>query len=462
MSNATPLSLPRRTYLKSGASLCAALAAAIHLPSIAQSSDIDAVLLGRWDLSLIRKDGDFQTVWLFEKSADGKLLVATIGPNQIGLSLTQLSIARRQFIFTGMSALGSTALNGNIDGDKISGAWEAGSESGQLIAKKRSVARVLPLLALFDRTIAVLEAALFTTNRFNDEWQAAKQKARSSITEATLERELVLTIRQLLRVLKLSHMGFYALTNANVSAMASAASQNNVDLVFESRMLPANIAYLKIKSFAEGPAYRAKLDEIFAGFKNANGLVLDLRGNSGGTLNLAMRVGDHLFDTKRTFGVFATRAGLEKFQATDIAAINIAKVVTFDGYALDDFQRDLKREGALSIASGGRGASTFTPSVAVLQNERCASTTEALLATLKETSRARLFGVKTAGAMLSSAELVVADGYVVRLAYADFRTLNGKSLEGIGVSPDEMVENGLFGDKVLDRAVAWVKAKQKI
>jgi len=75
-------------------------------------------------------------VWLFEKSADGKLLVATIGPNQIGLSLTQLSIARRQFSFTGISALGRTALNGNIDGDKISGAWEAGSESGQLIAKK--------------------------------------------------------------------------------------------------------------------------------------------------------------------------------------------------------------------------------------------------------------------------------------------------------------------------------------
>ena len=47
MSNATPLSLPRRTYLKSGAILCAALAAAIHLPSIAQSSDIDAVLLDR-------------------------------------------------------------------------------------------------------------------------------------------------------------------------------------------------------------------------------------------------------------------------------------------------------------------------------------------------------------------------------------------------------------------------------
>jgi len=397
-------------------------------------------------------------VWLFEKSADGKLLVATIGPNQIGLSLTQLSIARRQFSFTGISALGRTALNGNIDGDKISGAWEAGSESGQLIAKKRSVARVLPLLALFDRTIAMLEAALFTTNRFNDEWQAAKQKARSSITEVTLERELVLTIRQLLRVLKLSHMGFYALTNANVSAMAGAASQNNVDLVFESRMLPANIAYLKIKSFAKGPAYRAKLDKIFAGFKNANGLVLDLRGNSGGTLNLAMRVGDHLFDTKRTFGVFATRAGLEKFHATDIAAIDIAKVLSFDGYALDDFQRDLKREGALSIASGGRGAATFSQPVAVLQNEGCASTTEALLATHKETGRARLFGVKTAGAMLSSAELPVADGYVVRLAYADFRTRNGRSLEGIGVNPDETVESGLFGDRVLDRALTWVKS----
>lgn len=287
-----------------------------------------------------------------------------------------------------------------------------------------------------------------------------KEKARSAITAATLEREVVLSIRQLLRTLKLSHMGFYALPNVSPSP-SSVELARDVGLVFESRMLANDIAYLKIKSFAEGQAYRAKLDEIFGSFRNAKGLVLDLRGNTGGTLNLAMRLGDHLYETKRAVGVFATRHGLQKFQATDIAALDIEKLPVFDGYAVDDFQRALKREGAISIASGSRGTDgvpTFSASVAVLQNERCASTTEALLAILSETKRARLFGAKTAGAMLSSTEIDVAGGYVLRLAYADFRTRGGKSLEGVGVTPDTVVENGLFGDRVLERALSWVKS----
>lgn len=177
MTKATPLSSARRAYLRSAARASAAIVAAICLPSIAQSPDAAASILGRWDLSFIRKDGDFHTVWLFALTANNKLTAATIGPNQFGLSLSDLNINGREFTFKGTSALGSVQLRGTLNGDHIVGTWEAGSESGQLIAKKRSDVLGIPFTALFDRTIEKLEAELFTTNLFNDEWRLAKRKS---------------------------------------------------------------------------------------------------------------------------------------------------------------------------------------------------------------------------------------------------------------------------------------------
>ena len=453
------ISTERRAITSYALFASSGLAAFITCPTSAIANalatpDASAAWLGRWNLTFTRKEGDIDTVWLFEADATGKLSAATIGSNQFGLSIPTLSIDGSRFTFTGTSVLGATNLVGTITNATINGTWTAGDQSGNFTAAKRTDGRTTALLALFDRTIDVLETQLFTTDRFNDEWRAAKEKSRASLTDKTTERELALTIRQLLRVPKLSHMGFYVLPTIKPPSL-----EVDTAAVIESRVLKANIAYLKISSFAEGDAYRAALDAAFVTFKNAKGLVLDLRDNTGGTLNLAMRLGDHLFAAKRSFGVFATRAGLAKFNATSIAAMPADQLAQFDGYALDDFQRDLKRESALTISSGGRAPAVFTGNVAVLHNERCASTTEALLATLKESKRARLFGVKTAGAMLSSAELAIADGYVLRLAYADFRTLAGQSIEGVGVTPNDVVSKGLFGDRILDRASSWLQAE---
>jgi C-terminal processing protease CtpA/Prc len=45
---------------------------------------------------------------------------------------------------------------------------------------------------------------------------------------------------------------------------------------------------------------------------------------------------------------------------------------------------------------------------------------------------------------------------VLRLPYADFRTLRGRSLEGTGVAPDVELSKGLFGDRVQDAALKWL------
>lgn len=66
-------------------------------------------------------------------------------------------------------------------------------------------------------------------------------------------------------------------------------------------------------------------------------------------------VADHLFPERRPFGLFATRQGLARFGATSIETMDALRLPAFDGYAVDDFQAALQREGALRLEAGGRG-----------------------------------------------------------------------------------------------------------
>lgn len=50
----------------------------------------------------------------------------------------------------------------------------------------------------------------------------------------------------------------------------------------------------------------------------------------------------------------------------------------------------------------------------------------------------------------------MADGHVLRLPYADFRTLQGRRLEGTGVVPDVEMARSLLGDCVQDAALKWL------
>lgn len=426
------------------------------LLGMAASPEPGNAWLGRWDLHFVREAGSFTTVSVIERNAAGQLTAGTIGPNPLGLSLSTLEFDGTQGRFSGNTALGPVRIALKLEGSESAvqaeGSWEVsgpGSATGRLRARRRSDGLARPLIELFDQAVATLEAEIFNPSRLPATWAASKLAARTAVQGATTERELVLAVRTLLRASQLSHMGYY------VPPTSPFETEPELATVSELRMLKPGLGLLRISSFAEGPAYRAQLDAALAGAAGLQRLLIDLRGNTGGSLNLAVRLGDHLFDQRRSFGLFAARRGLARFAATSIEAMDAAALPAFDGYDVAGFQAALQREGAVRLQAGGR-APLFAGPVAVLQNEACASTTEALLATLKESGRARLFGAKSAGAMLSSSELPAGDGYVVRLPYADFRTMNGRSLEGVGVTPHVEMGQGLFGDRVQEAALAWL------
>nr|PZN90078.1 MAG: hypothetical protein DIU52_09795 [bacterium] len=78
-----------------------------------------------------------------------------------------------------------------------------------------------------------------------------------------------------------------------------------------------------------------------------------------------------------------------------------------------------------------------------LRRLRCSPRAEALAlraaagrrAAGRGTGRATLVGERTAGAMLSSEEIPLGDGWTLLLPTADFYTPDGKRIEGRGVEP---------------------------
>jgi C-terminal processing protease CtpA/Prc len=262
------------------------------------------------------------------------------------------------------------------------------------------------------------------------------------------------------RELGSSHLDFSAIALADAfptrGGSRAAGSTSQIHWV---RLAPG-FGYLRIAEFDEGEDALRSVDSAFAALRAATGIVIDVRGNPGGTLGAAMRVGDYLLDSLRPVGYFATRAGLSARGARSMDDLDPSRLPVYAGYAVEDFQRVLRREGAVTIVTGGRVSQPYRGRVVLLVDQRSGSTTEAFAAVLKELRRATLIGRTTAGSMLSSTEVPIVGGWVVRVPEADFRTPRGERVEGRGVATDLAVRHRRFQDAELRRAVAFLRTGQ--
>lgn len=179
------------------------------------------------------------------------------------------------------------------------------------------------------------------------------------------------------------------------------------------------------------PAARA-IDAAIDRHRDADGIVIDLRGNPGGLGGMAMGVGGHFFTEPISLGTMTTRTGEIEFRVNP-------RRVTADGRIVEPFR--------------GR--------VAILLDPLSASTTEIFAAGLQEPGRARVFGQPSAGAALPSVATRLPNGDVLLYAMADFQTPGGTRIEGRGVLPDEPIQltRDLLlreGDPVLAAALRWL------
>ena len=167
-------------------------------------------------------------------------------------------------------------------------------------------------------------------------------------------------------------------------------------------------------------------------YRDADGLIIDLRGNPGGLAGMMMGIAGHLFDTPALLGTMHTRT-----------------------YTLE-----LRANPRRSTADG-RAVTPYAGPVALLVDGLSGSTSECFAAALQSLGRARVIGRPTMGEALPASTARLPDGDVLMYAIGDFVTSTGVRVEGGGVQPDQTVSltsAALRGgrDPDVDAAAAWI------
>ena len=200
-----------------------------------------------------------------------------------------------------------------------------------------------------------------------------------------------------------------------------------VAVSFRSERLGGKTGYMAFNAFIDPGRLMPVFNQAVASFLGADGVIIDLRGNAGGLGDMLAGMAGWFIDRKGTsLGTMITRAG------------------------------------SLRLAVTPRPA-PFAGPVAVLVDELSMSASEVLAQGLRDAGRARVFGRRTAGAVLASTVERLPSGDGFQYPTARFEFASGTIVEGVGVSPDVEVlptrETLLAGrDVVLEAAVRWIRS----
>ena len=172
----------------------------------------------------------------------------------------------------------------------------------------------------------------------------------------------------------------------------------------KAKMLPDGIGYIKLTQFIETSASElsSAINKLKA--EGMNSLILDLRNNPGGLLNIAVDVTEQFLPQKKLVVYIKGRTGERTEYFTK-----------------------------------GKDPLTDIPMV-VLVNHGSASASEIVAGALKDWSRAIVIGVQTFGKGSVQSLIPLSDGSALKLTTAKYYTPSGTSIQGVGISPDITVK----------------------
>ena len=213
---------------------------------------------------------------------------------------------------------------------------------------------------------------------------------------------------------------------AHAGKVASLGNLGSHRIVYEARALEPRVGYIRLSMFLDPAAILPAFAKDLVGWKDAAGVIIDLRGNPGGIGGMAMGMAGHLIsDQNKKLGTMRTRQ------------------TSLDFVVNPQAQR-------------------YAGKIAVLIDELSASTSEIFAGGLQDLGRARIFGRRSPGAALPSTIDQLPNGDRFQYAIADYVSTGGRVLEGNGVIPDVPVALDLKTlragqDPDIAAAIRWIK-----
>lgn len=204
-------------------------------------------------------------------------------------------------------------------------------------------------------------------------------------------------------------------TDYTVSLKCTTYSQENVE-----SELNGEVGVIKIRQFGENTAsiLRNKVKDLSA--SGAKSFVVDVRNNPGGYVTSALD----------SACVFVTSGVLVNVETKEY-----------------------------STARSASGETATNAPVSVLINNYTSGASEVFACAMRDNQRATCIGKTTAGRGTIQATREVSFGGAIRYTAAKYITPSGNEIEGAGIKPDVIVENGDEGDAQLDFAVDDVTSR---
>ena len=185
-------------------------------------------------------------------------------------------------------------------------------------------------------------------------------------------------------------------------------------------MLEDNIGYIQIDSFeaATDDDFEAALDDLTK--QGAKGLVIDLRNNGGGLVDVSVNIADMLM-----------------------------------GKATVVYTEDHNKKKGYYTTEEGR---TELPYV-LLVNEYTASASEILAAGIQDNGEGKIVGTVTYGKGIIQTLMPWPDGSAVKITIQQYFTPSGKTIHKVGITPDYIVDlvEGDNTDYQLEKALEVLK-----
>lgn len=187
-----------------------------------------------------------------------------------------------------------------------------------------------------------------------------------------------------------------------------------------------SVSYVAFNCFFEPAMVMPEFQKAVLAGQNADGLVVDLRGNRGGIAAMVTGMSRWFVSKPCEMGTIVFRNGPNPMKLTP---------------------REV----------------TVSKPVAVLIDECSISSAEMLAAALQDLGGARVFGTASAGLVLPSTVIELPNGDRFQYVLSNYLRASGGSLEGPGVQPDETIPMTLenlrsSSDPVLGAALNWIQS----
>jgi carboxyl-terminal processing protease len=172
--------------------------------------------------------------------------------------------------------------------------------------------------------------------------------------------------------------------------------------------LTNNIGYIHISKFDDNlSVFKKGMDKALKNLGLTQKIIFDIRDHQGGSDNVSKYIAGRFASSKKLFMTSKKR----------------------NGPAHNDF------EDVIKWYVEPEGSSQYTNPVILLTTSSTISAGESFTLAMRENDNVKHVGEKTAGAFSDTVPFQLLNGWLVTLGVGDYRGADGKSYEGVGITP---------------------------